>query len=155
MADKVEEKKPGEFKEWKQNLILYDLTVKFLKTRGRKPEDIGWKLWGPLEKGYLEQFAEQKRGPPQAKRMRASSDLGKRSKMRIVGVVLLLALGAAFWKISLDACKDIAADLKIPDTVILKCFGLLGCEQDEVKVQMMTKVVLRSPGLGVEGRWWE
>ena len=161
-ADKVKGKKSAQqFKAWKQQLILYDLTVKYLKNNGRRPrsqsEDENRKqedrkLWSCLERAYLEQYATAPQGQ-RRKRMRFS--MTKRSKMRIAALVLLLALGVGFWKISVDACKDIAADLKIPDTVIMGGFGLLGCIEKDNIVQMVTKPSLKSPGQGFEGPWWQ
>lgn len=157
-ADRVKGKKSSkEFEVWQQQLILYEMTVKYLNWNGRKPSSVEpksgeAKLWYSLERAYLEQYATHPGGPNALKKRKYS--MTKRDKMRIAGLVLLLALGAGFWRISVDACKEIAVDLKIPDQVIMGGFGLLGCIQEENVVKMVTKPSLKSPGMGFEGEWW-
>merc|ERR1719336_156684 len=83
-AQRVKEKKSKELYEgWKQELTLYDVTVKYLKSKDRRPKDFDEKLWNCLQTGYLEQCVSKSEGRRPSKRMRFSTST--RSKMRITG----------------------------------------------------------------------
>ena len=86
-------------------MILYQVLVQFLKSTYHTPWYINKSLlWQNLKYGLLEQYKNVK-SVNNKKRMKLSQSLTRRAKMRIVGIICLLALDIAFWKISINAMK--------------------------------------------------
>eukprot|EP01084_Bolivina_argentea_P268180 455445_1 len=148
------EKKKGKkkFKSWINKLVLYDLCVRFVKSIDHRPTCIRNIVWQNLKSALLEQYESA----PSRKRIKYS--MTRRAKMRIVALVLLLAINVAFWKISVEACKDIAEDLQIPFRVIIELYGVLGCANSDKIVSLRKirrgKIYRRNPKTSIDGMWW-
>ena len=156
-AEKVEQKKGGKkYDSWQHKLIMYHILIQFLGSINKRPNFVDKYFWQNLKFGLLEQYANSDSHEPKKKKKKMRYSMTRRAKMRIVGIILLLALDVAFWKISFAAIKDIAEDLKIPDNVVMQVYGLLGCKEDhDTKVMQMTKrAKMKKPTSGIDGNWW-
>ncbi len=145
----------SKFSCWKQKLVLYDLSVQFLRNINGRPKCVNQIFWQNLKVGYLEQYVSRMKNERKGKKnKKIKYSMTRRGKMRIVGVILLLALNVAFWKISVLACKHIADDLKIPFRVIIQVYRLLECVEDGIWVIMKKRIIHRKPNTAIDGEWW-
>eukprot|EP00485_Elphidium_margaritaceum_P000701 CAMPEP_0202686136 /NCGR_PEP_ID=MMETSP1385-20130828/1931_1 /ASSEMBLY_ACC=CAM_ASM_000861 /TAXON_ID=933848 /ORGANISM="Elphidium margaritaceum" /LENGTH=378 /DNA_ID=CAMNT_0049340653 /DNA_START=295 /DNA_END=1431 /DNA_ORIENTATION=+ len=159
----VQQKKSAHiFEQWKASLVLYDLSLRFVHSVVNRPHYVDGDVWHSVATAYLEQYqaADFKMNQHKNKKnKKLRHSMTRRAKMRIVGIILLLALDAGFWSISMDAVKDIADDLKIPHKVIVEIYRFLGCKsikdpQGQERICMQKKIVHRKPSASVDGTWW-
>ena len=151
---RVKEKKQlQKYEAWKRNLVLYELSVRFIKSMHTLPYGVDAVFWQNLKRAYLEQCALENSGMDRRNK-KVKYSLTRRAKMRIVGIVLLLALNCGFWKISLEAIGDIAKDLLIPKRVLLQIYRWFGCGENGKVVEMRIKIVHRKPKTAIDGQWW-